>query len=421
MYNIIFKREVFKNTYQGQPSLLVVMEWWERATSFLVFYHFINHDHFLKKKCFFWIHISIPSMDGGELFSRIEESQGFSERGENYKYYEYFDCDGERGENYKYCEYFECDGEYFEERRGLSERSENSTNPYQQKQNLYKHWYAVINPTSNHGVGQLLLSCLTKVFSDSWLNPGFTDAAEIVAEICSAVKFLHDRNIAHRDLKPENLLFSSKGELVLLLLLLLLGGCDQHVIPGKKATLKLTDFGFAKEANNRDTLKTPCYTPYYVGECTLTILCDLQALTNLSFSSPGSFGIKEVWLILRHLVPWSHHLHFVSYLSTNMSNLEHRSMTIGYWPNLKHAHLNRLCGFPPFFSTQGLPMSPGMKKRIRLGQFDFPKPEWSEVSDEAKDLIRGCLKTNPQERLTIDQVIGTKWISVSNSLFAHFL
>ena len=78
-------------------------------------------------------------MDGGELFSRIEESQGFSERGENYKYYEYFDCDGERGENYKYCEYFECDGEYFEERRGLSERSENSTNPYQQKQNLYKH------------------------------------------------------------------------------------------------------------------------------------------------------------------------------------------------------------------------------------------------------------------------------------------
>ena len=49
-------------------------------------------------------------MDGGELFSRIEESQGFSERGENYKYYEYFDCDGERGENYKYCEYFNVMG-----------------------------------------------------------------------------------------------------------------------------------------------------------------------------------------------------------------------------------------------------------------------------------------------------------------------
>ena len=72
-------------------------------------------------------------MDGGELFSRIEESQGFSERGENYKYYEYFDCDGERGENYKYCEYFDCDGEYFEERKGLSEKGYNSTNPFQLK------------------------------------------------------------------------------------------------------------------------------------------------------------------------------------------------------------------------------------------------------------------------------------------------
>ena len=31
--------------------------------------------------------------------------------------------------------------------------------------------------------------------------------------------------------------------------------------------LKLTDFGFAKETHTRDTLQTPCYTPYYVGQC----------------------------------------------------------------------------------------------------------------------------------------------------------
>merc|ERR1712130_1045392 len=70
-----------------------------------------------------------------------------------------------------------------------------------------------------------------------------------------------------------------------------------------------------------------------------------------------------------------------------------------------------LCGFPPFYSLQGLPMSPGMKRRIRLGQYEFPKPEWDEVSKEAKDLIRGCLNTNPEERLTIDQVLHTKWVS----------
>ena len=27
----------------------------------------------------------------------------------------------------------------------------------------------------------------------------------------------------------------------------------------------MTDFGFAKETLTRDTLQTPCYTPYYVG------------------------------------------------------------------------------------------------------------------------------------------------------------
>ena len=53
-----------------------------------------------------------------------------------------------------------------------------------------------------------------------------------------------------------------------------------------------------------------------------------------------------------------------------------------------------------------------MKKRIRSGQYEFPKPEWTNVSQDAKDLIKGCLKTNPDERLTIDEVIRNKWIAV---------
>ena len=50
--------------------------------------------------------------------------------------------------------------------------------------------------------------------------------------------------------------------------------------------------------------------------------------------------------------------------------------------------LPRLCGFPPFYSNHGLPISPGMKKRIRSGQYEFPKPEWTNVSSDAKDLIK---------------------------------
>lgn len=70
-----------------------------------------------------------------------------------------------------------------------------------------------------------------------------------------------------------------------------------------------------------------------------------------------------------------------------------------------------LCGFPPFYSTGGAPISPGMKKRIRQGQYTFPNPEWANVSKEAKDLIRGLLKTNPQERLNIDEVLRHPWIA----------
>ncbi len=44
--------------------------------------------------------------------------------------------------------------------------------------------------------------------------------------------------------QPENLLYADRSE---------------------NAPLKLTDFGFAKETTTGLDLKTPCYTPYYVG------------------------------------------------------------------------------------------------------------------------------------------------------------
>lgn len=73
-------------------------------------------------------------------------------------------------------------------------------------------------------------------------------------DICLAVRHLHHMGIAHRDLKPENLLYTSKGH---------------------DGILKLTDFGFAKECFAKETLQTPCYTPYYVGKLSNNILNNL--------------------------------------------------------------------------------------------------------------------------------------------------
>ena len=76
--------------------------------------------------------------------------------------------------------------------------------------------------------------------------------------------------------------------------------------------------------------------------------------------------------------------------------------------------LHRLCGFPPFYSNHGMAISPGMKRRIRNGQYEFPNPEWSQVSTEAKDLIKLLLKTDPAERLTITEFMNHQWVKVSN-------
>uniref|UniRef100_A0A131XEN3 non-specific serine/threonine protein kinase n=1 Tax=Hyalomma excavatum TaxID=257692 RepID=A0A131XEN3_9ACAR len=165
------------------------------------------------------------------------------------------------------------------------------------------------------------------------------EAAEIIRDICKAVAHLHRMDIAHRDLKPENLLYST---------------------PDDSAVLKLTDFGFAKETTNFNSLQTPCYTPYYVA--------------------PEVLGPERYD---KSCDMWS--LGVIMYIL--------------------------LCGFPPFYSNHGLAISPGMKKRIRAGQYDFPNPEWKNVSQDAKDLIKGLLRTDPTQRLTIEEVLANKWIA----------
>ena len=57
-----------------------------------------------------------------------------------------------------------------------------------------------------------------------------------------------------------------------------------------------------------------------------------------------------------------------------------------YFPILTYpVHFLRLCGYPPFYSNHGAAISPGMKKRIREGQYTFPDSEWKDVSHQGED------------------------------------
>ncbi|KAF3855899.1 hypothetical protein F7725_016622, partial [Dissostichus mawsoni] len=146
----------------------------------------------------------------------------------------------------------------------------------------------------------------------------------------------------------------------------------------KKGILKLTDFGFAKETTLHNPLQTPCYTPtmWVLGPEKYDKSCDM----------------------------WS--LGVIMYIL--------------------------LCGFPPFYSNTGQAISPGMKKRIRMGQYEFPNPEWAEVSQDGEILpVKKNTKTSPStltlfqridteasetdpnERMTITQFMNHPWINKS--------
>jgi len=47
---------------------------------------------------------------------------------------------------------------------------------------------------------------------------------------------------------------------------------------------------------------------------------------------------------------------------------------------------------------------------IKSGDYTFESEEWSEISDEAKNLVKGLMNTNPNTRLTASQALRSRWI-----------
>lgn len=50
-----------------------------------------------------------------------------------------------------------------------------------------------------------------------------------------------------------------------------------------------------------------------------------------------------------------------------------------------------LCGFPPFYDDDNA----AMFEAIKAGEFTFPSPYWDNISEEAKNCIKGLLQVDP--------------------------
>lgn len=68
-----------------------------------------------------------------------------------------------------------------------------------------------------------------------------------------------------------------------------------------------------------------------------------------------------------------------------------------------------LCGYPPFNGDSDAEII----KNVQNGTLMFDDDEWSEISREAKDLIKQ-LVTKPEKRLTANQALQHVWFTNRN-------
>jgi len=129
--------------------------------------------------------------------------------------------------------------------------------------------------------------------------------------------------------------------------------------PDFNSPIKLTDFGLAKYRAHSEKelgMKTACGTPGYVSP---------EIVNNVRYTVK-----TDVWS-----------LGVITYIL--------------------------LCGFPPFYSESTFELY----QQIKHGDYSFPNPYWSEISKEAKDLIRHMLCVDANKRFSAAQVLAHDWIS----------
>jgi len=65
-----------------------------------------------------------------------------------------------------------------------------------------------------------------------------------------------------------------------------------------------------------------------------------------------------------------------------------------------------LCGYPPFYGDTDTQIF----ESVRTGRFDFPSPEWDNISDNAKKFITSMLKRDPSKRPSAATALEHPWI-----------
>merc|ERR1712141_994574 len=196
------------------------------------------------------------------------------------------------------------------------------------------------------------------------------EAANIIRDVASALEFLHSKGIAHRDLKPENVLCVYRDRLT---------------------PVKLCDF---------DLGSTPLF---HSGGGTDTTPLLLTPVGSAEFMAPEIVeafieDTEEDFKYDKRCDLWS--------LGVMMYIL--------------------LSGYPPFIGACGQKCAwaqggqcdqcqLNLFTNIQQGTFEFHPKEWTNISPQAKDLIRRLLVKDAKKRLSARDVLNHEWLSNNNT------
>jgi serine/threonine protein kinase len=73
-----------------------------------------------------------------------------------------------------------------------------------------------------------------------------------------------------------------------------------------------------------------------------------------------------------------------------------------------------LGGYRPFRGEK-------VMEQTRYGEYKFHERYWSQVSQDAKDLVAGMLTVDPQQRVTAEKALKSPWIQADNSKLSYDL
>ena len=68
-----------------------------------------------------------------------------------------------------------------------------------------------------------------------------------------------------------------------------------------------------------------------------------------------------------------------------------------------------LCGYTPFFGEK----DEEIYEQVLKGEYDFPKEEWDNVSQEAKNLIKKMIEKDPAKRISALEALQDDWFKIN--------